>query len=141
MHAAVAFGLSTITASAESVDAPTPAARVTWNTTIPPECVASVTVNFRTGSHFGPVVANYTTNSTSQTEVMQTGLRCTTYYYITVNATGQELNGILPTVSSRPMRVFVGGNRLYDCVRFNWYSNWMVVVSLHRYTYSIWSES
>ena len=48
MHAAAQFGLSTVTVSAESVDGPVPAARVTWNTTVPPECVASVWVEFRT---------------------------------------------------------------------------------------------
>jgi len=61
--------------NAESVDGSTPAARVTWSTTIPPECVASVKVDFRTVSS-GPVVANYTTTNTSQTEFIQTGLRC-----------------------------------------------------------------
>ena len=90
----------------------TPAVRVTWNTIAPPECVTSVTVNFRTASP-GPVVANYTTNSTAETEIIQTGLQCTTYYYITVVVTGKKLNGILPTVSSRPMQALVGGKRLY----------------------------
>ena len=97
---------------AESVDGPTPAARVTWSTTAP-ECVTSVRVEFKTGSHSGPVVATYTTNSTSQTEIIQSDLQCITYYYITVNVTGKKLNGILPTVSSRPMQVLVGGKRLY----------------------------
>ena len=75
MHAAGQFTLSTVTASAESVDGPTPTARVTWNTTVPPECVVSVRVEFRTSSH-GPAVATYTTTNTSQTAVIRTGLQC-----------------------------------------------------------------
>ena len=81
MHAAFQFALSTDTASGESVDGPTPAARVIWNTTVPPECVTSVRVEFRTRQ--GHVVTTYTTNDTSQTEVIQTDLWCATNYYIT----------------------------------------------------------
>ena len=94
--------------NAESVDGPTPAAKVTWSTTIPPQCVASVRVDFRTGSQSGPVVATYTTNSTAETEVIQTGLRCTTNYYIRVVVTGQLSDGSRPTLNSR--QVLVGGN-------------------------------
>ena len=90
------------------MDGSTPAARVTWSTTIPPQCVASVRVDFRTGSQSGPVVANYTTTNTSQTEIIQTDLRCITYYYIRVVVTGQLSDGILPTLSSRPVLVFTG---------------------------------
>ena len=109
---AAAFLSYTITVSAESVDAPTPTVRVTWNTTVPPECVAAVRVEFRTSST-GPVVANYTTTNTSQTEIIHTGLQCATYYYITVKVTGKQMDGIHPTLSGRPMRVLVGGKRLY----------------------------
>ena len=108
MHAAAQFALSTVTVSAESVDGSTPAARVTWSTTVPPQCVTSVTVDFRTGSP-GPVVANSTTTNTSQTEVIQTGLQCDTYYYITVLVTGETSDGLHPTIS-RLVRVFAGGN-------------------------------
>ena len=73
--------------SAESVGGSTPGVRVTWNTTVPPECVASVKVEIRTSSR-GPVVATYTTTNSSQTEVIQTGLQCITYYYIRVVVTG-----------------------------------------------------
>ena len=107
IHTAIQFSLFTVTASAESVDAPTPAARVTWSTTVPPECVASVRVEFRNSST-GPVVATYTTNNTSETEFIQTGLRCSTYYYITVVVTGQLSDGSRPTLNSR--QVVVGGN-------------------------------
>ena len=79
-------------------------------TTVPPECVTSVTVNFRTVSS-GPVVATNTTNSTSQTEVIQTGLRCTTYYYIRVVVNGQLSDGIHATLSSRQVQVTVGGKK------------------------------
>ena len=77
------FHLRTVTASAESVGGPTPGVRVTWNTTVPPGCVTSVRVEFRTSSH-GPAVATYTTTSTSQTEIIQ----CATYCYIRVVVTG-----------------------------------------------------
>ena len=109
MHAATQFGLSTVTVGAVSLNSSTPTARVTWSTTIPPECVTSVTVNFRTASS-GPIVATYTTNSTSETEFIQTGLQCTTYYYIRVVVTGQLSDGSRPTQSSRLVQVFAGGN-------------------------------
>jgi len=83
MHAAAYFSLLTVTVSAEREDGSTPGARVTWSTTAPPECVASVTVEFRTSSH-GSVVSSYTTTNTSETEVIQTGLWCETTYYIRV---------------------------------------------------------
>ena len=112
MHAATQFSLSnTVTVSAESVDGSTPAARVTWNTTVPLQCVTSVRVEFRTSS-MGPVVASNTTNSASETEIIQTGLQCTTYYYISVVVTGETSDGKRPTLSSRPMEVLVGGKEI-----------------------------
>ena len=112
MNAAAQFTLSTVTASAESVDGSTPAARVSWSTTIPPQCVASVTVDFRIDLRTGPVVATYTTTNTSQTEVIQTGLRCATNYYITVVVTGATSDSVHPTVISRAMQVHVGGKEI-----------------------------
>ena len=88
MHAATRFHFYNVTVSAESVGGSTPGVRVTWNTTLPPECVTSVRVEFRTSSP-GPVVANYTTTNTSQTEVIQTGLQCATNYYTRVLLTGK----------------------------------------------------
>ena len=111
MHAAGQFVLSTVTVSAESVDGPTPAARVTWNTTAPPECVASVRVEFRT-SAMGSVVATNTTTNTSQTEVIQTGLQCATNYYITVVVTGVILDGVHVTVTSGMVQVLVAGKEI-----------------------------
>ena len=109
-HTAVQFLLSTtITVSAESVvDSSSPAARVSWRTTIPPQCIASVTVEFRTSSH-GPVAANYTTTNSSQSEVIKNGLQCTTYYYIRVIVAGEVPDGIHPTLRSRQVRVWTGG--------------------------------
>ena len=73
MHAVTQFHFRNVnTVSAESVGGSTPGVRVTWNTTVPPECVASVMVEFRPSSR-GPVVATYTTTNTSQTEVIQRG--------------------------------------------------------------------
>ena len=89
MHAVVQFDIHDVKIlSAEGVGGSTPATRVTWNTTLPPECVTSVRVEFRTNSR-GPVVANYTTTNTSQTEVIQTGLQCATNYYTRVVVTGE----------------------------------------------------
>ena len=115
MHAVTQFHFFTVTVSAESVGGSTPGARVTWNTTtLPPECVTSVRVEFRTISSGGPVVANYTTTNTSQTEIIQTGLQCSTSYYIRVVITGEvrPLGGMTVTVmlSSRSdVQIFVGG--------------------------------
>ena len=74
MHTVNQFDKFNVTMSAESVGGSTPGVRVTWNTTIPPECVTSVTVEFRTYIH-GPIVANYTTTNMShvQTVTIQTG--------------------------------------------------------------------
>ena len=109
MHVVVQFHHSTVTVSAESVGGSTPAARVTWNTTIPPECVTSVTVEFRTSRH-GPVVANYTTTNTSQTEVIQTGLQCATNYYTRVVVTGEITPPQMLTPRHPDVQVPVGGN-------------------------------
>ena len=111
IHTAPQFSLSTVTASAESVDGPTPAVRVTWSTTVPPECVASVRVEFRT-SRMGPVVATNTTNNTSQTEVIQTGLQCATSYYIRVVVTGAASDGLHGTLSSSQVQVLVRGKEI-----------------------------
>ena len=88
MPAVTQFLFSTVILSAESVGGSTPGVRVTWSTTVPPDCVTSVRVEFRTSSR-GPVVAIYTTTNTSQTEVIQTGLQCATSYYIRVVVTGK----------------------------------------------------
>ena len=121
VHAAAQFSVShTVTASAEIVDGSTPAARVTWSTTLPPDCVASVRVEFRTGSHSGDVVATYTTTNTSETEIIQTGLQCATNYFITVVVTGPASGGIHPTLRSNLVQMFVGGNEIV-CMRFDWY--------------------
>ena len=109
MYLAIRFSLSNVTVSAESVDGSTLAAKVTWSTTVPPQCVASVRVEFRTGSHRGPVVATYTTNNTSETEIIQTGLQCATYYYITVVLTRAASDDVHVTLSSRIVQVLVGG--------------------------------
>ena len=103
MHAAADFSLHTVTVSAEREDGSTPDARVTWSTAVPPECVASVRVEFRTSSS-GSVVRYYTTTSTSETEIIQTGLQCGTTYYIRVVVTGVASLG---TVTSN--QVFFGG--------------------------------
>ena len=111
MHAAANLTSYTVTVSAESVDGSTPAARVTWSTAVPPECVTSVTVEFRT-DRLGEVVANYTNTNTSQTEVIQTGLQCATYYYIRVVATGETSDGERVTQSSNQVQVLVGGKEI-----------------------------
>ena len=137
MYLVAQFSLSpdyNVTVSAESVDGPTPTARVTWSTTVPPQCVSAMTVEFRTGSHSGPVVATNTTNNASQTEFIQTDLQCGTNYYIFVVVTVQLSDGS-PTKSSKPVQVLVGGKKIV-CMRFNWYSSLMVVMPLRRYTNS-----
>ena len=104
------------------MDRPTPAARVTWSTTAPPQCVTAVRVEFRTGSdgHTGRLEVTYTATNTSQTEVIQTDLQCATNYFITVVVTGPPSGGLNPTWSSRAVQVLVGGKEI-ACMRFDWY--------------------
>ena len=109
--AAAQFLLSTVNVSAESVNG---SVRVTWNTSVPPQCVTSAVVEFRTSS-IGPVVASNTTNNASQTEFIQTGLQCGTNYYIFVDVTGETSNGLSTTVRSRPMQVLVSGGKISHC--------------------------
>ena len=114
MHAVTQFYFFNVTVSAESVGGSTPGVRVTWSTTLPPECVTSVRVEFRTSSR-GPVVASNTTTNTSQTEVVQTGLQCGTNYYIRVVVTGElrPQRGMPTTAMLYPrhsdVQSFVGG--------------------------------
>ena len=112
MHAAADFAWSTLTVSAERVDASTPGARVTWSTTVPPECVASVTVKFRTSSR-GSVVRSYTTTNTSETEVIQTGLQCSTTYYISVVVAGVSIVG--GDLQSDQVQVLLVGGKVTSC--------------------------
>ena len=91
-------------------------AKVTWNTTLPHECVISVTVEFRTSSH-GSVVATNTTTNTSQTEIIQTGLQCGAYHYIRVIVTGElrQPGGVTATTAISTLsdvQVLVGGNEV-----------------------------
>ena len=90
----------------ESVGGSTPGVRVTWNVTVPSECVALVRVKFRL-SEFGNVSSTYNTTNTSETEVIQTGLQCATKYYIRVVVDSSSRNGKWknPKVES----VLVGG--------------------------------
>ena len=108
MHAAVQFYHHTVTTvNAESVGGSTPGVRVTWNTTLPPECVASVRVELRISG--GSVVATYTTTNTSQTVVIQTGLQCATNYYIRVVVTGGRGGTLKLSPRHSDVQVFVGG--------------------------------
>ena len=112
MHTAAAFSLLTVTVSAERLDGSTPGVRVTWSTTLPPECVASVTVKRRT-TDSGSVVIPYTTTNTSETEIIQTGLQCNTTYYIRVVVTGVLSLG---TKESDEIKLLVGG-KVTACVQ------------------------
>ena len=122
MHTVNEFDNFIVTMSAESVGGSTPGVRVTWNTTIPPECVTSVTVEFRTSDH-GPVVATYTTTNMShvQTVAIQTGLQCGGNYYtrVVVTAKIRPLGGmpINRTLSNQhpDVQVRVRGKRNCSC--------------------------
>ena len=105
MHAVV---FSTVTVSAESMNGTTPGVRVTWNTTVPPECVTSVTVEFRNDSH-GPVVATYNATNASETEIVQTDLQCATEYYISVVLIAELYYWGYFTLRSEQVQVIVGG--------------------------------
>ena len=115
LHAVTQFHSRTVTVSAERVGGSTPGVRVAWNTTLPPECVTSVRVEFRT-SNLGPVVATYTTTNTSQTEVIQTGLQCATNYYIRVVVTGGPGGTLMLSPRHSDVQVLVGGNSVLEIV-------------------------
>ena len=91
----------------DSMNRSTHGARVTWSTEIPPECVASVTVEFRT-SNRGPVVATNSTTTRSKTELIQTGLQHAINYY-TLTVTGNICVGVCPTLTTRQKQVCIGG--------------------------------
>ena len=112
--------------SAEREDGSTPGARVTWSTTVPPECVKDITVKRRTTGS-GSVVTPYTTTNTSETEVIQTGLQCNATYYFRVVVAGVLSLGIL---ESNEIQVLVGG-KVTVCV----------TSSCRIYTYVQWSCS
>ena len=121
----------------------TPAARVTWSTTVPPQCVTSVRVEFRISTQ-GDVVTTNTTNDTSETEIIQTGLQCDTNYYITVVVTGATSdggrftpNGVQVTLNSRQVQMLTG--EIYHYILCN-HSN-MTICHLYRYTTAIRTES
>ena len=90
---------------AESVGGSTSGVRVTWNITVPAECVALVRVKFRLRLQ-GKVVSTYNTNNVSETEVIQTGLQCGTTYYIRVVVDSEMIKNVW---KSPQMPVFVGG--------------------------------
>ena len=114
MHSIAAdFSLHTVTVSAESVDGSTPGARVTWSTTVPPECVASVRVEFRT-SISGSVVRSYTATNTVETEVVLTGLQCFITYYIRVRVTGVPS---LAALVNNQVQVLIGG-KVTECAAY-----------------------
>ena len=113
-HADAQFLSSNLTVRAENVGDSTPGARVAWNTTLPPECVTSVRVNFRTTANRRLAAANTTTN-TSQTEVIQTGLQCGASYYTRVVVTGKPRYQGVPLeqyLSSNQVQVFIGGKEI-----------------------------
>ena len=119
MYTDLQFLSFNVAARAESVIGSTPGVRVTWNTTLPSNCVASVRVNFETTPTGGLAAANTTTN-TSQTEIIQTGLRCGTNYYIRVLVSGKPSYRGVPIdqfLLSNQVRVFIGGNKIV-CMRF-----------------------
>ena len=64
MHAVTQFHYRNVTVSAGNVGGSSPGVRVIWRTTVPPQCVKFVRVEFRLSSG-GPAVTNYTTTNTS----------------------------------------------------------------------------
>ena len=99
--------LDYVTVSAESVNGSTPSVRVTWNITVPAECVALVRVKFRLILQ-GTVVATYNTTNVSENEIIQTGLQCATTYYIRV-VVHQSEKDKGTWKNQRAEEVFVGG--------------------------------
>ena len=112
-RAVLQFTRSTVTVRAESVSGSSPGARVTWSTTLPPECVTSVTVNFRTTTN-RVLAATNTTANTSRTEIIQTGLQCGASYNIKVVVIGEPTYQGVPLeqhLLSNQVQVFIGGKK------------------------------
>ena len=99
--------LEYVTVSAESVNGSTPGVRVTWNITVPAECVKLVRVKFRLRLQEKPV-ATFNTTNVSETEIIQTDLKCATTYYIRV-VVDQSENDTGTWKNQRAEEVFVGG--------------------------------
>ena len=97
--------LGNVTVSAESVGGSTPGVRVTWNTTVPSNCVALVRVKFKL-SEEGNLSSVYNTTNMSETEVIQTGLQCATKYYIRVVVDTSQRKGAW---KSPQVELLVGG--------------------------------
>ena len=131
LHTAADFSLRIVTVSAESVGGSSPGARVTWSTTLPPECVAFVTVKFRTTNSGSAAVRTYMTTNTSETEVIQTGLQCDTTHFTRVVVNGV---GSLGSLQSSEVGVFVGG-KVTMCVISS------CTIYYKGYTYMKWSCS
>ena len=114
-HADARFLSCKLIMSAESVGGSTPGVRVAWNTTVPPECMTSVRVNFQT-TPTGGFAAAYTTTNVSQTEIIQTGLQCGASYYVRVvvsgNPTGYQGVPLEQFLLSNQVRVFIGGKEI-----------------------------
>ena len=120
IHADAQFLSSNPTVRAESVNGSTPGARVTWSTTLPPECVTLVRVSFRTTAN-GRLAAAYETTNTSQTEVIQSGLQCGASYNTQVVVSGKPTYLGVPLeqfVSSDQVQVSIGGKEIV-CMRFH----------------------
>ena len=98
--------LGHVTVSAESVNGSTPGVRVTWNITVLPDCVALVRVKFKLSAQ-GEVVSTYNTTNVSETETIQTDLKCATTYYIRVVVDSENDKGRWK--NQRVEEVFVGG--------------------------------
>ena len=114
-HAGADFSTRFPTVNAERENGSTPRVRVTWSTTAPPECVASVQVEIRTNSSTS-VVRSYTTN-TSETEVILIGFLCGTTYYFTVVVTG--VSAIVGTVETT-VQVIIEGKSHCMCNKFTY---------------------
>ena len=120
--------------SAESVNGSTPGVRVTWNITVPAECVALVRVKFRLRLQ-EEVVSTYNTTNVLETEIIQTGLKCGTTYYIRVVVDSEKDKGTWKNQHAE--EVFVGGTKISSIGL----KQLLVVLLLYRYASPIWSES
>ena len=134
MHVVHQFHPFTVNVSAESVGGSTPGVRLTWSTALPPECVTSARVKFTTESYYGPVVATYTTTNT---EVIQTGLHCATNYFITVVVSGRPIlpvvGSYLPSTLQSQVQVFIGGKETVHLRFCNFILLMPFITQIHLY--------
>lgn len=97
------FIVGSIHMSAVRNDDRSAGAKIKWNTTIPPECISSVTVVSQISEHYTPP------NIMQTDEATLSGLQCDTIYNFWVRVRRRLHTNVNPAVTSNTVSVHVGG--------------------------------